>query len=190
MKVCESTGNICELDGGSTVGAVKLGKALPWEFDWDVRVLITNVTTCKLIGPALKKAGFGVPSFETECGKTKLKDGMFHRSISYRGYLGDLHGTLTMDSGILIKSGSAPTKVLMDGQWVNVPRNPGMNVRNRYGREIYQHAEHWRYTNVDKLNTKRRYKTNTFLPCKKPGNHDCLDRYNADGNLPFVDMPP
>ena len=190
MKTCESTGNICEFQAGTLVGAVKLGKTLPWEYDFDVRVLSTNVTQCKLLVPALKKAGFGFPDFQAQCGKTNLKDGMFHISLNYRGYMGDLHGIVTMDSGTLIKSGSAPTKALFNGQWVNVPRNPAMFVRNNYGNEIFQHAEHWRYTNVDKMNTKRRYKTNTFLPCKRPGSPDCLDRYNADGDLPFIELIP
>ncbi|XP_060605657.1 uncharacterized protein LOC132758143 [Ruditapes philippinarum] len=184
MRVCESTRSICELQASSTLGAVKLGKALPWEYDWDVRVLATNITQCKVIIPALQKAGFRFKSFEKECGKSDLDRGVFHRSISYRGYNGDLHGILLMSSAELIKSGLAPTKVLLDGQWVNVPGNPGMSLRHQYGQELYQHAEHWRYT---KNNI---YETNKFLPCTRKGSQDCLDNFNADGDLQFAGMLP
>ena len=40
-------------------------------------------------------------------------------------------------------TGKPPTKVLIAGQWMNHPRNPGLFARNRYGPGTYQHVEHW-----------------------------------------------
>lgn len=184
MRVCNTTGSICELQASTALGAVKFGKALPWEYDFDVKVLATNLTQCKILMPALSKAGFGFKTFEKECGKSELKTGAFHRSISYRGYNGDLHGVLLMDSAELVNSGLVPTKVLLDNQWVNVPENPGLYLRNQYGLEIYQHAEHWRYTKT------KSYETNKFLPCTSKGSPDCLDNYNADGDIQFAGLLP
>ena len=31
----------------------------------------------------------------------------------------------------------------MGGYWFPTSRNPGRHVRNRYGTDIYKHAEHW-----------------------------------------------
>ncbi|XP_045211222.2 uncharacterized protein LOC123562671 [Mercenaria mercenaria] len=191
MRTCKETSVMCELEDGTALGAVKLGKALPWEFDFDVRFLATNCSKCQQLERALKSAGLSVTPFAKSCCTGKRhNEKISYNSIVYKGYAGDFHGHPIMDSDLLIKAGLAPTKVQFDGQWVNAPRNPGMFVRNKYGKEIYQHAEHWRYTGVDKMNQKLRYKTNAFLPCNEPGGHDCLDRYNADGDLPFVGMLP
>ncbi|XP_045212642.2 uncharacterized protein LOC123563739 [Mercenaria mercenaria] len=192
MRICEEIGVICELEEGTAIGAVKFGKVLPWDLDFDLRFLATNCSKCKQLESAFKTtADLNIARFSSSCCNKKLKPGERDNfAIYYQGYYGDFTAFPALDSDILSKAGIAPTKILFDGQWVNVPRNPGMFVRNRYGKEIYQHAEHWRYTSGRKTSSMINYTTNTFLPCKEPGWHDCLDRYNADGDLQFVEMLP
>jgi ribonucleotide reductase alpha subunit len=191
MSTCEKTGVICELLGGTILGVVKLGKALPWEYDYDANFLATNCTKCKQLEAALYNAGFKFRNFATSCCKRKLKekDTIFSGG-SYKGKYGDFHGRAVLDSDLLIKDGLSPTKIILDGQWVNVPRNPGLSVRNRYGKEIYRHAEHWRFSGGEHADKMMDYTADTFLPCKHPGYHDCLDRFNTDGDLSFVEMLP
>jgi hypothetical protein len=187
MQKCEETGTICELQEGTALGAVKLGKNLPWDIDYDLRFSITNCSKCKLLDKALKTAGLKGESLVSRCCNQKLGKPV-NFAIYYKGRYGDFTGHPVMDSQMLVKNGIAPTKVLFDGQWVNVPRNPGLFMRNRYGKEIYRHAEHWRYTGHK--THRPNYTTNVFITCKQPGAHDCLDRYNADGDLPFNVMLP
>ncbi|XP_045212636.1 uncharacterized protein LOC123563736 isoform X2 [Mercenaria mercenaria] len=191
MRNCEETGVICELQEGTALGAVKLGKVFPWDLDFDLRFLTTNCSKCKKLESALKKTrDLKVGRLSSSCCNKNLKSDRITFGLLFKGQYGDFTGHPVMDSDFLIRAGLAPTKVLFDGQWVNVPRNPGMFVRNRYGKEIYQHAEHWRYSGGGIKNHRLNYTTNVFLPCKKPGWHDCLDRYNADGDLPFIGMLP
>jgi hypothetical protein len=110
--------------------------------------------------------------------------------VTVNGYKGDFTAHPVLDSEELVKAGIQPTKVLFDGQWVNFGRNPGHYIRNRYGKEIFRHAEHWIYSAGKNAHGKSNYTTNIFQPCKTPGVHNCLDRYNADGNLPFFILLP
>ncbi|XP_045215787.2 uncharacterized protein LOC123566028 isoform X2 [Mercenaria mercenaria] len=192
MRICEETGVICELQEGTSLGAVKFGKVLPWDLDFDIRFLATNCSKCMQLESAFKKtADLKVDSFSSSCCNKKLKFGERDNfAIHYQGYGGDFTGHPVMDSDILSKAGLAPTKILFDGQWVNVPRNPGLFMRNRYGKELYQHAEHWRYSGGGVKNHRLNYTTNLFISCKQQSSHDCLDRYNADGDLPFEETPP
>ncbi|XP_053406072.1 uncharacterized protein LOC128559083 [Mercenaria mercenaria] len=161
MRICEETGVICELQEGTSLGAVKFGKVLPWEFDFDISFLVTNCSKCKQLQMAFEKtADLNVNSFLSSCCNNKSQRKSF--VSNYQGFYGDFLGNPVLDSDILIKAGLAPTKILFDGQWVNVPRNPGLSIRNRYGRELYQHAEHWRYTGGGVANAKLNYTTNLF----------------------------
>ncbi|XP_053392000.1 uncharacterized protein LOC128554713 [Mercenaria mercenaria] len=181
MRICEETGVICELQEGTLLGAVKFGKVLPWEYDFDIKFLATNCSKCKRLESAFKKTPeLEVASFSSFCCTNKSNTKDF--SSNYQGFYGDFLGTHVLDSDTLIKAGFPPTKILFDGQWVNVQRNPGLSMRNRYGKEIYQHVEHWRFTG--------NYTKKIFLTCKEQGSHDCLDRYKADGDLPFKQIFP
>lgn len=93
----------------------------------------------------------------------------------------------TLTSGLLATNGIKPTKVFLDGQLIPVPRNPGNYLRNQYGNELYAHAEHWRVLKIDES---EKYKSKTFTSCQTIGRHDCLDRYNGDGNIQFTTHLP
>jgi hypothetical protein len=188
LRNCEKAGIICELQEGTALGAVKFEKTLPWERDADITFLTANYSDFQKLETDFINAAFNFSDLGSLwcCVDNRSAGGKF--MLGFNGWNIELYGQHIMDSELLIQEGIKPTKVLLDGQWVNMPRNPGLFVRNRYGKEIYQHAEHWISTGqssgwID-------YKTNVFTPCVSPGDHDCLDRYNADGDLPFVEMLP
>ena len=188
LRKCENAGLICELQEGTALGAVKLSKTLPWERDADLTFLTANYTGFQKLETEFLKEGFNYSDLGSLwcCADNITAGGKF--MMGFRGWNIELYGQHIMDSALLMKEGIKPTKVLLDGQWVNVPRNPGLFVRNRYGKEIYQHAEHW--ISTGKSSGWINYKTNVFAPCIIKGDHDCLDRYNADGDLQFTEMLP
>lgn len=88
-----------------------------------------------------------------------------------------------LDSQELTDSHLARTKVHLGDIWAPAARNPGYNMRNRYGREIYRHADHW--TVVGHSNSWQGYNSGRWVKCKFPRHRACLDRYRADGNMHF-----
>ena len=70
--------------------------------------------------------------------------------------------------------------VLFNGEWMPVPRNVGQWARNLFGPEIYKHAEH----------SLTGYNSGHFTKCSRPGANNCLDQYEADGNMQFGDPMP
>ncbi|KAF0295194.1 hypothetical protein FJT64_007231 [Amphibalanus amphitrite] len=95
----------------------------------------------------------------------------------------ELWGQHWLDTEKLRRHGLPPTRVQLDGRWYPAPRNPGRYVRNRYGREVYRHAEHWMDTG--RASSWEPYDTARFLACDSPGDHSCLDQYSTDGVLQF-----
>ena len=98
----------------------------------------------------------------------------------------ELVGESILESELLVANGQRPTKVMFAGQWMTAMRNPGLSARNRYGPNIYRHAQHW-------LDLRRgpwgRYNSGSFTKCPLPGHTACLDQFPTDGNLQFSDYP-
>lgn len=188
MKTCEDKNIFCELQEGTALSSVKLGKTLPWERDVDITFLTANYSALNGLQPYFEEKGI---SFSDQkgvwcCADNRSAGGKF--LMRYRGWYVELYGQHIMDSEVLTNAGMKPTKTQFDGMWVNVPRNPGLFVRNRYGHEIYQHAQHW--MTLEQKHGWINYKTNVFKPCASPGEQDCLDRYNGDGNIQFQFVLP
>ena len=188
MQVCDDNNIICELQEGTLLGAVKLQKVLPWERDADLTFLTSNYTAFTNIAPLISKRGYSFVDGgalwccvdnRTAGGKLKVNSAHWHI---------ELYGQHIMDSEMLLADHKKQTKLLLNGQWVGVPRNPGWHARNRYAHEIYAHAQHWLATG--KSSGWIIYKTNQFTKCLNPGSHNCLDRFNADGNMHFIDPIP
>ena len=95
----------------------------------------------------------------------------------------EMYGQHLMESEMLVAKGQKPTKILFDGQWVNMVRNPGLYARNRYGPDHFRHAEHWMDTGHS--TGWAFYHPSKFSPCPYPGHSACLDQYPADGNFQF-----
>ena len=188
MENCERIGALCELQEGTLLGAVKFNKVLPWERDADLTFHSANYSALEKLVPVFAKAGFTLKPAGALwcCVDNRTAGGKMGGSAP--GWSVELYGQHIMTSEILVSRGMKPTKVLFDGTWVNVPTNPGLYVRNRYGREVYKHAQHWLETN--KNSGWDTYQPSTFSKCAKENHHACLDQYMADGNLQFEEPSP
>lgn len=58
MKTCEREGMLCELQEGTLLGALKLGKVLPWERDADLTFFSGNFSKLKTLGEKFRKNGY------------------------------------------------------------------------------------------------------------------------------------
>ncbi|XP_033743339.1 uncharacterized protein LOC117329487 [Pecten maximus] len=188
MNACAKAGVICELQEGTLLGAVKLQKVLPWERDADITFLTANYSQFQNIKNIFGNAGYSFHDGSSLwcCVDNRTAGGKF--KISSKHWHAELYGQHIMDSELLRRKSLMPTKLLFHGGWVNVPRNPGLHVRNRYGHEVYAHSQHWLATG--KSSGWINYETQSFTKCPRTGSHNCLDRYNSDGNIQFIDPIP
>lgn len=188
MNACAEVGIICELQEGTLLGAVKFNKVLPWERDADITFLTANYSKFQELRPKFIGAGYSFSDLGAVwcCADNRKAGGKF--KINSRHWHAELYGQHLMDSEMLMSDKLPPTTVFFHGHWVNAPRNPGLFARNRYGHEIYAHSQHWLATG--KSSGWIHYETNFFTKCHLPGSHNCLDRYNANGNLQFSDPIP
>ena len=189
IRICKKYHIICELQEGTLLGSTKFGKVLPWERDGDITVLSSNFSALVNLSRVFTSAGYEMKiTGQTRC---CVEDRVAGGALTIGGHGSpwpvEVYGQHRMDSEIQIENNSKPTKLLFDGMWVQVPRNPGKHVRNRYGHEVYRHAEHW--ISLGKYSGWEEYDTSQGFPkCPKPGMHYCLDKYPADGNLPFQEL--
>ena len=188
MTTCEEAHIICELEEGTALGAVKFNKILPWERDADITFLTANYSAFQNLATKFATANYRLVDQKEPwcCVDNRNAGGIFQLYLP--GWHIEIYGQHIMDSELLRAEGLKPTKVHLDGQWVSVPRNPGLFMRNRYGHEIYRHALHW--MSLGEKTGWINYKTTKFLACEQPGHHACIDRYNTDGNLQFEIMLP
>lgn len=168
----------------SFLGAVKFGKVLPWEKDADIRFLLENYTAFLTLRSQFEAAGFRFIEVNgPECCADGRKTG--GKIFTHRNYWRiELHGIGTMESQLLVAKGLRPTKIMFAGLWVTTMQNPGLFSRNRYGPNIYQHAQHWNDIMAFK-GPWGRYHPGVFSKCPIPGHSGCLDQFSADGNLQF-----
>ena len=170
------------------LGAVKFNKVLPWERDADITFLTGNYSAFKKLRPKFQAAGYSLSDDDGSlwcCADGRQAGGKFR--VGTTRWTLELYGQHIMESEMLVASGQQPTKVQFSGQWVTVMRNPGLFARNRYGPNMYRHAEHWMDTGH---NTGWAfYGAGSFTKCSQPGHSGCLDQFPADGNLQFSDYP-
>ena len=60
MRTCREHHIKCELQEGTLLGAVKLGKVLPWERDADITFLSSNFTEILNLKTHLQKYGYSI----------------------------------------------------------------------------------------------------------------------------------
>lgn len=186
MQNCEQQGIICELQEGTLLGAVKMNKVLPWDQDADVTFLSANYSALAQLRTKFKSAGYQLSEGGDLwcCVDNKTAGGKFIVTTP-AGWHVELYGQHFTDTERLISQGLKPTKVMFDGQWVGAPANPGLYARNRYGYEVYKHAQHW--MNLGHESGWQSYHPAQFSRCPRVGHHACLDQYSVDGNLQFED---
>ena len=189
IRICEKYHIICELQEGTLLGATKFGKVLPWERDGDITVLSSNFSSLVNLSRVFTSAGYHmkITGWTRCCVDDRVAGGALTIGGHGSPWQVEIYGQHRMDSEIQLENNLKPTKLLFDGMWVPVPRNPGRHVRNRYGHEVYRHAEHW--ISLGKYSGWEEYDTSQGFPkCPKPGMHYCLDKYPADGSLPFQEL--
>ena len=183
LRYCHSISIICELVDGTLLGAVKFGTILPWEWDGDLTFLSANFTALQGIRGEAEDAGYSVSvdSSAKCCSHYRITGGAM--TISSLHWRDELWGQYMLDSELLSMENMYPTNILLDGYFARAPRNPGLHARNRYGHDIYAHAQHWRV--LHHKDSWMDYVTRRFIPCGRTGRHECLDAYNGDGSIQF-----
>ena len=178
FKMCEEYKIRCELQEGTLIGAVKFNNILPWERDADITVLSEHFNKLKSLGHIFQANGYGMHMVSPSrcCFEGVVTGGVLN--IFGRGWTVEVYGQHKLTSPNISR-----TRVLMGNQWVYTPENPGLYVRNRYGKEIYKHAEHWMPTGKD--SGWALYNSGSFSKCETKGHHSCLEQFKGDGNIQF-----
>lgn len=178
LQQCVKHNLSCELQEGTLVGALKFHHILPWERDADITVLSTDFNKLHSLHREFAAKGYGMSiRSPTRCCFEGVTTGG-SMAVYANGWLIEVWGQHRLTS---LKS--SRTKMKMGGNWVYTPENPGLYIRNRYGPEIYRHAEHWFSTGTGSGWAK--YNAGVFLKCWKAGDHTCLDKFRADGDMHF-----
>lgn len=167
-----------------STGAVKFNGILPWDIDGDLAFVSANFTTIEKLKDKVKQAGYTLSvGYGTKIRNGRVEGGYF--ALKTTNWKVDIWGYVDRTSQIDVSMGRVRTKLLFAGQWVIVPHNPGLMVRNRYGAGTYKHQEHWRAHK--RATSWMFYNPGWFLKCSNPGHSSCLDQYPADGNMQFKD---
>ncbi|KAL9979499.1 hypothetical protein ACROYT_G017173 [Oculina patagonica] len=183
LEQCTRNNITCELQEGTLLGAVKLNKVLPWERDADITFLTADFPKLVKIKDVFNRQGYVVHDIQQPwcCVEGHKAGGKIE--LLANGWSIQMYGQHRMSSRRTLTNEHPPTKVFFSGSWLNVPFNPGLYVRNRYGKEVYKHAEHWLSTG--KQSGWDPYETGVFSSCPVKGFHGCLDQYQPDGSLQF-----
>lgn len=180
VTLCQKYQLKCELQDGSVLGAVKFHAFLPWEQDADVSILSDEFGVLQSLKSEFTKKGYQLiidhqPKCCTE--NKSLYGGVAHVRVH--------HWSIQLYGRTNNRIHYASTMLKLGNVWVNGPENPGLYARNRYGYEIYKHAEHWMTTG--KSDGWTNYEAGRFESCPRSPHHSCLDNYVADGDLQFLE---
>jgi len=187
IKICTGYKIICELNSGTLLSGVKMGNAAAWDIDGDVMFTLWNASAVdnlqnKFAGTKYK---FRLQS-QTKYENLRAVFAAFE--IRTKNWFVEIYGKAKLTSESYMLNGRGQTLVFFNGNWLSAPVNPGLWVRNRYGKEMYRHANNWRH--LGKKGSLEQYPTDSFIRCSVPGNQKCLDNYRTDGNLQFSDPIP
>ena len=193
-KTLSGAGISYVIDEGTLLGAVKFDYVLPWEMDADITVFSPYSHVVERAVPRWRENGVRIEDhgavkkvpFWRESGARIVDHSAIAHSIDLwlygwkcELYIYDTYFSLTQYPGL-------QTRVNIGGQWVYTLENPGFHMRVRYGQEIFRHVEHYSYLGT---NTGwAPYDAGKFTKCTKPGHQGCLDQFEADGNIQFLDI--
>ncbi|XP_065667261.1 uncharacterized protein LOC105849534 [Hydra vulgaris] len=160
---------------GSVLGLVKFNGILPWERDFDISFLSEQFEKVKRMRSTFKKKGYQliidkVPYLQN---RSTLNGGVIH--IRANGWSIQLYGQQTLPVN--------ETIINALNESIIVPENPGLYSRNRYGKELYKHVEHW--MTLKHKSSWENYAIKNFSTCDIPNHHACLDQFQADGDIIF-----
>ncbi|KAG1664524.1 hypothetical protein GQR58_019769 [Nymphon striatum] len=176
-----------QINTGSVLGATKLSDMMPWDLDGDLEMM--NYDYEKVYDHNAEFIKAGLAPREWKISKCCDKEGHF----SPNGYfkIGDplyfeVFGheiPLSTDVYLPKELLGQHTKMVVHGITVNSQPNPGLYVRNRYGKECYKHAQSWIIYGVKDSHVP--YKSGQFTKCSRPNYHTCLDMHPGDGSILF-----
>ncbi|XP_068202508.1 uncharacterized protein [Palaemon carinicauda] len=186
MDTCDAHGLLCELQEGTLMGAVKTGGVMPWEKDADITFHTNNFTALGELRDVFERAGYSLHLVDNRwcCVDGKWTGGQ--GTLNSPHWALELYSQHSMDSEQDLLARRPRTRIQFDGSWVTAPTSPGLYVRNRYGNELYRHAQHW--LDTGKKSGWEDYESGKFVPCSRPSHHACLDENLPDGNLKFRPM--
>ena len=188
MDICRKIGLFCHLDGGTTLGAMKFNGILPWERDADLSYVTSKNITFWEHRDEFTKLGYKLSlKYPEKCRKfDRNNERCGHYDLVIPHWRIELWGaTPRLMTDFLRENRIESTKLLIGGRWMNAPTNPGLNSRNRYGYELWKHAEHW--ITLGYSTSWVPYHGGTYKKCPKPGSHMCLDQqFPPDGNIDFI----
>ncbi|KAK7085114.1 hypothetical protein SK128_002662, partial [Halocaridina rubra] len=177
VDFAESLGLDYELQAGSVLGAVKFGAFLPWDVDHDIYVNCKDFKKWSHQFSAFAKTYKCTPKIKYKNSFLKIMCPSFTLDILCRNQLSKKFLPLAYQN--------TSTHIWYGGRWTKVMSNPGLFSRNSLGYGILKHVQH--SSHFTKTDRSRGYgKPGIWHPCKTPKHHSCLDRYPADGNLPFL----
>lgn len=180
---CDLNKVIFEIDSGTLLGAVKFQNILPWEIDADISYYSQHHEKLKIVLKNLHiKYGY---SYGHEVKPINASGGSFR--VYVKPYFVDMYGLSIENFQPLIKINSSSTKVKFSEAWISSPLSPGLWVRNRYGRNLFQHSLSWRFLGLkhsfEEYSNQIKYKS-----CPKVGHHACIAFLGHDGNYQYSDF--
>ena len=179
-----------ELDSGSVLGGVKFKGLIPWDIDGDFFVLSTDINIFNKIETIehFRANGYRLTQYESPMldGKKYMYDG--YVKVNFNGFYIEVFGTTVMSNTVYLPielhKHETFTKANILGNWVDTKYSPGLYARNRYGREILKHSQSW--SKVGLPHSFADYKPGSFVTCKNPLHHACLNSFPGDGDIPFL----
>ena len=173
-KTLSDAGIHYEINEGTLLGALKFDYVLPWELDADIDVLAPYKEVVEKVVPIFQRDGVEI----IDHGEAN-----FNVDLWLYGWKCELY----MYNASKVTPYPGPqTRINLGGEWVYTLENPGYYMRVRYGQEIFRHVEHWAH--LGKNTGWAPYDAGKFLKCTTPGHQGCLDEFEADGNIQFLDI--
>ncbi|CAL4065973.1 unnamed protein product, partial [Meganyctiphanes norvegica] len=181
MNMCTANGILCELQEGTLLGAIKVGGVMAWEKDADITFHTANYSALADLRGDFSEEGYNLKMQDNRwcCVDGHMAGGQ--GTVSSRSWMLELYGQHSMDSEEELLKGNKNTRIEFGGSWIASPTSPGHYARNRYGHELYRHAQHW--LDTGQSSGWDEYRPGRWLPCPWPGHHACLDNVPPDGNI-------
>ena len=176
-----------ELDAGSVLGGVKFNGLIPWDIDGDLTFLTStgiDIFGKKVTVDYFQKNGYTLSGYQSP----KPGVGSGYVSVNFNGFNIEVWGmggvTNTRYLPPELQEHKTFTKANIRGYWIDTAFSPGLFARNRYGREVLKHSQSWRKMGF--ADSWAEYKPGSFMSCKNPNHHSCIQDFPADGNIPFI----
>ena len=100
-----------------------------------------------------------------------------------------MFGRGSLDPSSMLIRNQLPTRVLVRGTWVRVPRNPGLFARGHFLAGYFSKQN--LLGGSETQNERGSYDMEeTPMKCPNPRHSACLDRYPAGSNIPFLNHLP